>query len=452
MDYNKYEFKEAVDDSQIAYLDCVETGYDALYTGKKDQVPPTLEEIILASMGEEDFKQALNRAQLVAVETGKPADQLSIVDIVKFSNTISREDKRRIQELNPKSFGYRIKDVYNTNDMNGFYSCCIEKDDGEICLAFRGSENCKLKNNFVNDWCRADLGLMQNEETIQQKEIFYMLRYYKDIGILDDAKTITTAGHSLGGNLATHCAVLLASKDYEEYLPKLKNAYNLDGPGFSKKYLEKHKSLIKKLALDEDGKPNGIVKHAKWSLVGDLLNDLSYTEDGQEIDVEDAAFLKINEDKLTNFVDYRHRGKCSLIHLVELVKRQLCRHTTEAVTPPFDENNRMDTISWKLEEGPQDPLSKMFGNFSRGVDKFVPEIVTRTVGGVCTWIVEKVFIRPQEKEDTTPSITGVDVVPEGETNINDIGTYHKIPTDFYNKNKGTTDDGNSVDNPDEPEI
>jgi hypothetical protein len=34
MDYNKYEFKEAVDDSQIAYLDCVETGYDALYTGK----------------------------------------------------------------------------------------------------------------------------------------------------------------------------------------------------------------------------------------------------------------------------------------------------------------------------------------------------------------------------------------------------------------------------------
>ena len=137
---------------------------------------------------------------------------------------------------------------------------------------------------------------------------------------------------------------------------------------------------------------------------------------------------------------------------MELVKRQLCRHTTEAVTPPFDENNRMDTISWKLEEGPQDPLSKMFGNFSRGVDKFVPEIVTRTVGGVCTWIVEKVFIRPQEKEDTTPSITGVDVVPEGETNINDIGTYHKIPTDFYNKNKRTTDDGNSVDNPDEPEI
>lgn len=446
MDYNKYEFKEAVDDSQIAYLDCVKDGYDALYTGKKDQVPPTLEETILASMGEEDFKQALKRAQLVAIETGKPADQLSIVDIVKFSNTISREDKRRIQELNPKSFSYKIKDIYDTNDLNGFYSCCIEKDDGEICLAFRGSENCKIKQNFIHDWCEGDLALLQNEETIQQKEIYYMLRYYKDLGVLDNAKSITTAGHSLGGNLATHCAVLMGLEEYKEYLPKLKNAYNLDGPGFSNKYLAKHKNLIKKVTLDEEGKSNGLVKHAKWSLVGDLLNDLSYKEGEEEVVAEDAAFLKINEDKLSSFMNFRHRGKCSLIHLVELVKRQLCRHTTESVTPPFDKNNRMDTISWELEEGEQDPLSKMFGKLSRGVDKFVPELVTRSVGGVCTWIVEKVFIRPKDKDEVTPAITGVDVVPEGETTIPEVGTYHSIPTDFYDKNRETLDD------PDGPEM
>ena len=431
MSYSKYEFKEAIDDSQIAYLGCLKFGYDALYTGKKDQEAPTLEEIILASMGKKDFSQALSKAEKLAVRQGKQKKDISIVDIVQFSRVLTETDRRILQELSPKCFNYRIKDIYDTNNLNGFYSCCIDKGDGKISLAFRGSEKCKVKSNFDNDWRDADLALLQNEETVQQKEVYYMLKYYRDIGVLNECKSIDLAGHSLGGNLATHCGVLLASEEFESFFPKLHKAFNLDGPGFSKKYLKNHKEEIKKVGIDADGNTTNIVQHPKWSLIGDLLHDLTYySEDGAK-PAENSSFLKIDEEKLSGFTEFVHRSKSFKIEVVDSLKKHFFRHSTEVVTPRYDENNRPDMASWEVEEGKQDTLSKFFGSFSRGVDTFVPTIITRNVGRVCTWIAEKVIIRPKDIE-LKPVIRGIDDIPDGgDTHLND-GTYHRIPKGFYN--------------------
>jgi hypothetical protein len=50
MAFDKKEFKKAVDDSQIAYLECLEDGYNALANGIKGEEKPTLEEIIKVSI------------------------------------------------------------------------------------------------------------------------------------------------------------------------------------------------------------------------------------------------------------------------------------------------------------------------------------------------------------------------------------------------------------------
>ena len=315
MDYNKFEFKEAIDDSQIAYIDCLKVGYDALYTGEKakpdasieekEKLMPTLEEIVLAAMGPNDFEQAYKKAQAVAIKNGMPATDISIVDISQFSEVLTEGDKRRFLELSPKCWDYRIKDIYDTNELNGFYSCCIYKGKGRISFGFRGSENSKIKTNFRNDWVDGDLALMQNEEIVQQKEIEYMLRYYRDIGVLDDCNSITVSGHSLGGNLATHCGILFASDEFKEYLPKVKRVFNLDGPGFSKRYLMKHQQEIKRIGFDRNGKESKIVQHTKWSLIGNLFNDLTYySEDGERI-AERVNFLKVDDQKTIDFMDYR---------------------------------------------------------------------------------------------------------------------------------------------------
>ena len=293
MAFDKKEFKKAVDDSQIAYLECLEDGYNALANGVKGEEKPTLEEIIKVSMGTWDYYRAYRKVSEIYSKMGRDISEITISDLAKYSTTLSDADKKRIAELSQEAFSYKIQGVYNVKEYNGFYACLIDKGNGEKSIGIRGSEDIRNKENFRHDWKDNDFGLVQRRETSQQKEVRYMLEYFKDTRQLDDLKKLTVAGHSLGGNLASHAAVVMAEDGFEDLYEKLDKVYNLDGPGVSKKYLDSHKEQIEKLGERD------IVQHAKWSVVGNLLFEIPNSYERE---------LDINENKLDRFMGKKENG------------------------------------------------------------------------------------------------------------------------------------------------
>ena len=61
-----------------------------------------------------------------------------------------------------------IKEVADDNARSGFYGCLIDTRDGEAIVGFRGSESFDT-GQIINDWGRADLGLLNAVETTQQQ-------------------------------------------------------------------------------------------------------------------------------------------------------------------------------------------------------------------------------------------------------------------------------------------
>ena len=370
MAFNKNEFKKAITDSQIAYLECLENGFLAL-TGKKNEKLPSLEEIIKVSMGTWDYYRAYRKVSQLYMKMGKDISEITIADVAKYSTTLSNSDKKRIAELSPEAFSYKIQDVYNLNDYNGFYACLIDKGNGEKAIGIRGSENIRIKENFIHDWKENDFGLIQKEETSQQKEVRYMMDYFKKSGQLKDCEKLTVSGHSLGGNLASQAALVLAEEGFEDLYEKLDKVYNLDGPGVSQKYLEAHKQQIEKVSEKD------IIQHAKWSVVGNLLFEIPNSFSRQ---------LDVNEKKLDKFIGEKEPG------ILGKIKKLFCKHSTVCVTP---ENNKQE--EWELKDGKEDGLSKFLGKLSRSVDVFVPEPITYSIGAIASWIAEKVLVNTTEQ-------------------------------------------------------
>ena len=330
MAFDKKEFKKAIDDSQIAYLECLEDGYNALANGIKGEEKPTLEEIIKVSMGTWDYYRAYRKVSEIYSKMGRDISEITISDLAKYSTTLSDADKKRIAELSQEAFSYKIQGVYNVKEYNGFYACLIDKGNGEKSIGIRGSEDIRNKENFRHDWKDNDFGLVQRRETSQQKEVRYMLEYFKDTRQLDDLKKLTVAGHSLGGNLASHAAVVMAEDGFEDLYEKLDKVYNLDGPGVSKKYLDSHKEQIEKLGERD------IVQHAKWSVVGNLLFEIPNSYERE---------LDINENKLDRFMGKKENG------LLGKIKRLFCKHSTVCVTPEKKQEDK-----WELKDGKEDGL------------------------------------------------------------------------------------------------
>ena len=309
----------------------------------------------------------------------------SLADILSGKlESLSDADKKRIAELSQEAFSYKIQGVYNVKEYNGFYACLIDKGNGEKSIGIRGSEDIRNKENFRHDWKDNDFGLVQRRETSQQKEVRYMLEYFKDTRQLDDLKKLTVAGHSLGGNLASHAAVVMAEDGFEDWNEELDKVYNLDGPGVSKKYLDSHKEQIEKLGERD------IVQHAKWSVVGNLLFEIPNSYERE---------LDINENKLDRFMGKKENG------LLGKIKRLFCKHSTVCVTPEKKQEDK-----WELKDGKEDGLSKFLGELSRSVDIFVPEIITFAVGKRAFWMAEKVIVEPEneakqdQKEELMPEM------------------------------------------------
>ncbi|MBQ4528371.1 MAG: DUF2974 domain-containing protein [Clostridia bacterium] len=183
---------------------------------------------------------------------------------------------------------WKIIDSQNNNgwDGNGFAACTIDTGDGNAIVGFRGSE-VNSADDFLHDWLIADVGLVNETQTSQQRYAEeYLNRINNKFG--DDYDNFSITGHSLGGNLAEH-ATLTAPDSMAD---KIDRCLSFDGPGFSDEYLEKYADQIKDNAH--------LVDHYQASAVGTMLNPVPGTN-YRHIEVKDGA-SGFKRHNIKNFV------------------------------------------------------------------------------------------------------------------------------------------------------
>lgn len=227
--------------SQIAYIDF---GVD------KNQISNyNLRELLYNSGEYESACAYLNDVK----KSGNAADIKMAQDTVDLYN--------EIMDPNSKYGNWVIRDFDDRNADNGFYGCLIETGDGEAAIGFRGSEDMSDPENLIDDWIKADFGLLNSTETSQQESARnYMQRIADKYGDQYDSFELT--GHSLGGNLAEHAAITAP----DAIKGKIVRVLSIDGPGFSDEYIVAHKQDIDEVA--------GVLEHHQYSPVGALLNKL----------------------------------------------------------------------------------------------------------------------------------------------------------------------------------
>lgn len=300
--------------TQIAYAE-LSKGYDALRMQNPDRTSFTLEE--------------LKEASILAGVKESELSQLNCLTDEQMKN-------------------WKISAVHDQNDVNGFYACVIETGPGEAAVGFRGSEGMGELDNVVNDWVGADIGLVNSTCTNQQSEVERFLEKYKDQ--LNGYDNLAMAGHSLGGNLAEYATIVSSEYGLDD---NIKQCVSMDGPGFSKEFIDKHREQIEKMS--------DVMYHPRWSFVGTMLNDLP----GVNYEYVEVA----NKDGIDDY-------------------NALTRHSTEYLV--YDENG-------KLIPGNQDTLSKITSVISKGVDHLPAPIgnaLITLVGGVWigfTWAKENLL-------------------------------------------------------------
>lgn len=321
-----YTDRQLKDATQLAYMQCFANAEKKLIEQGKEK-PFTVRELIEASIDYKDTKFNVTEAGLVS-------EAMTLPEFAQYSAGLSDEDKERISLLSKEAFDWRIVDIHDKNDENGFYACMIETDKKDAIIAFRGSES--YGNNLIQDWLLADFGLLNSTKTNQQAEVERYADELIENGMLDKYDFLAATGHSLGGNLATHLNVISYTPDRMSLYEKLGQVVNMDGPGMSHDYVEKY--------ADQIARTSSKLTQYKWSAIGNLL----FNPPG-----EDVEFLESNESI--------HSDKKGLA-------KAFWRHDTKTLY--FDENG-------KAIRGEQDDLSKVLGPVSRLVDKKARDLLLK---------------------------------------------------------------------------
>ncbi len=235
---------------------------------------------------------------------------------------------------------WKIVDYYdnnrNGNQVNGedtgFYGCLIDTGEDDAVVAFRGSEDATNYKNLVSDWLKSDFHLLISTETIQHKDVENFLSQMKENNKLDDYTSISATGHSLGGNLTYHFAVLLANDENEELFGKLHKAVSFDGPCMCKEYNQLHEEEIKKLS--------GKVEHYRFSLVSGCLAE-------EEFEGVEPIYLESTAEGTFSFAT---------------------RHDTQYLI--YDENGQ----AIRSAEQKPDPMAQYVQLLTGGLDHMPPEV------------------------------------------------------------------------------
>lgn len=213
---------------------------------------------------------------------------------------------------------WKIRDIRDNQATSGMYACLLDTGDGDALVAFRGSESDSW-DNIKKDWIESDIGLVNNVLTPQQETAEkYLLDIYNSYG--SEYENLGMTGHSLGGNLAEHAAI--TAPDYMRN--KISQCVNLDGPGFSNKYLLAH--------ADDIEKSKGVIDHYQWSWCGRLLNPApgsNYQTIQANTPIDLGEFIK----KMIKTPPAVYPG----VFTVNTVMNMLWRHDTYNVVN-FDEN------------------------------------------------------------------------------------------------------------------
>ena len=319
-----YTDKELKDATQVVYLNLLEKTLNNL-KADGDIDLHSLRDLIMTNINIESVKKNLKYEDKYT-----DVSKMSIQELVEYAE-ISEADKEKIKQMPDEVFNWKIRYLEDKNDINGFYGCVIETSGDSAIVAFRGSEGFKDFSGLVNDWLKADFGSLKNECTDQQKAVEEFLNNLKKEGILDKYKSISSTGHSLGGNLASHFAVAIANDErYKDILDKFEGAVSFDGPGVSKEYLKKYKFAIDTVS-DK-------ITHYIWSPIGDALNYLPG---------ENVNYLKIDEKQ--------HKKNIG----DQIWYKTFYRHHTDSI---------MFSKSGKAIRGDHDAFSKVIHGISIGVD------------------------------------------------------------------------------------
>lgn len=246
------------------------------------------------------------------------------VDIKKMAETTAGmgEDWRN----------WKIVSTCDDESGTGYYGCLIDTGDGNAIIGCRGSESYDF-DQIYNDWILADVGLLDNVATDQQKKAReYMERIYYEYS--DKYDTFSLTGHSLGGNLAQDMAIH-APADMRD---KIDHCVSFDGPGFSQEYINANRELIEKTASRID--------HYQWSWVSSLMIPLP------------GVVPKV----IAAHDDPNKSG----------IAAMLFRHATYNVE--FDENGY-------IQDGSESPLSTILGPASRFIEALGGDIF-RDIGTI----------------------------------------------------------------------
>ena len=274
-----YTDKELRDATQIAYMD-LSDGYNYLVEIKNEKPPFSIRQIINST---KDIKIQANL-----------------------------EDKIKEGDISIDLDSWKITQIHDTNDDNGFYGCIIETSNNEAIVAFRGSEEPNINNQLKLDWIDADIGLLNSTKTLQHEIVDKFIAEIKNNGYLDKYTKIK--------DLAKYAITLITNKaardklvnevagkirDYSAgILEELKKAYSLiiseeffDMRIWNKKYLQE--KWYGRLLLSP-------IQAVAFSLAGSVLDAgigflnkvTGVFEEVQELDDSFAKFLNTKADEL----------------------------------------------------------------------------------------------------------------------------------------------------------
>lgn len=244
----------------------------------------------------------------------------------------------------------------NIKDGTGLYACILDIGSARI-LACRGSEgagnfltNDISRRNIDQDWIEADFMLLNSVQTKQEEAL---RKYMTDNADLLSEKPWTATGHSLGGALADHAAVVSA----EENIGNFSGAVNFDGPGHSQEYIKKHSAALKRVS--------GKMTHKKASIVGNLLFDFPGAK---------QEYIKTSNE--SRFVD----KDGSPLSTIAGKKALFLKHDTQYWVLDEDGSTIAGerlTAEWAIEK-----LSKIIERLPSPVGNMLPAILLKAVHGV----------------------------------------------------------------------
>ncbi len=255
----------------------------------------------------------------------------------------------------------------NIKGGTGLYACILDTGNARI-LACRGSEGAGnfltddiSRRNLDQDWIKADFMLLNSEQTKQEEAL---RKYMTDNADLLNEKPWAATGHSLGGALADHAAVVSA----EENIGNFSGAVNFDGPGHSQEYIKKHNGALKRVSEK--------MTHKKASIVGNLLFDFPGAK---------QEYIKTSNE--SRFVDKNGNP----ISTIEGIKALFLKHDTQYWVLDEDGNTvagEQLTAEWGIEK-----LSKIIERLPSPVGNMLPVILLKTAHGV-EWVADQLNGEP----------------------------------------------------------